>query len=61
VRRVMLDRYGWARYVADCGAQVVEKVPTNHALVPARDVHQTRVAIHSMMSSARQPTDLGLS
>jgi hypothetical protein len=42
VRRVMLDRYGWARYVADCGAQVVDKVPADHAIAGLRGARLLR-------------------
>jgi hypothetical protein len=30
VRRVMLDAYGWARFIAHCGAEVVDQVPMDH-------------------------------
>jgi hypothetical protein len=36
VRRVMLERYGWARYIADCGAQVVDEAPQDHAIAGLR-------------------------
>jgi hypothetical protein len=29
VRRVMLDAYGWARFIAHCGAEVVDEIPMN--------------------------------
>jgi hypothetical protein len=32
VRRVMLDAYGWARFIAHCGAEVVDEVPMNHRI-----------------------------
>jgi hypothetical protein len=36
VRRVLLERYGWARYMADSGADVVDEVPKDHMIVGLR-------------------------
>jgi hypothetical protein len=30
MRRVLIDRYGWARYIQDCGADVVDTCPADH-------------------------------
>jgi hypothetical protein len=32
VRRVMIERYGWTRYIADCGADVVDTVAEGHQI-----------------------------
>jgi hypothetical protein len=32
VRRVMIERYGWSRYMQDCGAQVVQALPLSHPI-----------------------------
>jgi hypothetical protein len=32
-RRVMLERYGWGRYMADCRSQVVDAVPEDHPIL----------------------------
>lgn len=40
VRRVMIDRYGLARYVADSGAQIVEALPDDH---PITGLHSARL------------------
>jgi hypothetical protein len=32
VRRVMIERYGWERYMRDCGARVVDSVPLDHPI-----------------------------
>lgn len=36
IRRVMIERYGLTRYVADCGAEVVDSVPMDHPVVGLR-------------------------
>jgi hypothetical protein len=35
-RRVMLERYGWDRYLADCRSQVVDAVPEDHPILGLR-------------------------
>jgi hypothetical protein len=42
VRRVMIERYGWSRYMADCGAQVVDAVPQDHAIPGLRGARLLR-------------------
>jgi hypothetical protein len=37
VRRVMMERYGYARYVTDSGAIVVDSVPADHPMIGLRD------------------------
>lgn len=36
VRRVFIERYGWARYIQDCGARVVDEVGEDHEIVGLR-------------------------
>lgn len=36
VRRVMIERYGWPRYIADCGAEIVDAVGDDHEIVGLR-------------------------
>jgi hypothetical protein len=42
VRRVMLDRYGWSRYISDSGAQVVDQAPADHEIVGLRGARLLR-------------------
>jgi hypothetical protein len=42
VRRVMLERYGFARYIAECGAEVVDTVPTEHEIEGLRGARLLR-------------------
>jgi hypothetical protein len=42
VRRVMLERYGWQRYIRDCGATVVDEVPEDHHIVGLRGARLLR-------------------
>jgi hypothetical protein len=42
VRRVMLERYGWARYIRDCGALVVDEVPEDHPTAGLRGARLLR-------------------
>jgi hypothetical protein len=42
VRRVMLDAYGWTRYIAHCGAEVVDQVPMTHKIVGLRGARLLR-------------------
>jgi len=42
VRRVMIDRYGPARFVKDSGAQVVHSLPADFAMVGLRDAKLLR-------------------
>jgi hypothetical protein len=42
-RRVMVERYGWGRYMADCRSQVVDAVPEDHPILGlqgARLIHK---------------------
>jgi hypothetical protein len=32
VRRVMLEQYGWSRFISDCRADVVDAVPASHPI-----------------------------
>lgn len=36
LRRVMIERYGWTRYITDCGARVVDQVPEDHPVLGLR-------------------------
>jgi hypothetical protein len=36
LRRRMLDRYGWARYIADSDARIVDRVSMNHSILGLR-------------------------
>jgi hypothetical protein len=45
VRRAMLERYGWARYIADCGAEVVDSIPPDHELVGLRGARLLRTEL----------------
>jgi len=42
VRRVMLERYGWARYIRDCGARVVDEVGEDHEIIGLRGARLLR-------------------
>jgi hypothetical protein len=42
VRRKMLERYGWARYITGCGAQIVDSVPMDHAIAGLRGARLLR-------------------
>jgi hypothetical protein len=42
VRRVMLDAYGWTRFMAHCGAEVVDQVPMDHGIVGLRGARLLR-------------------
>jgi hypothetical protein len=42
VRRVMLERYGWQRYIRDCGATVVDEVPEDHHILGLRGARLLR-------------------
>jgi len=37
IRRVMMERYGYERYIQDCDAVCVDSCPINHAIVGLRD------------------------
>jgi hypothetical protein len=32
VRRLMIELYGWERYIRDCGAEVIDRVPMDHEI-----------------------------
>ncbi|MDE2022028.1 MAG: hypothetical protein KGI71_03955 [Patescibacteria group bacterium] len=36
IRRVMMEKYGYERYMKECGAEVVDTAPDNHPLVGLR-------------------------
>jgi hypothetical protein len=36
LRRLMIERYGWARYITECGAEVVDQVPADHPILGLR-------------------------
>jgi hypothetical protein len=42
IRRVMLERYGWSRYIHDCGAEVVDSVPEDHVIAGLRGARLLR-------------------
>jgi hypothetical protein len=42
VRRVMIERYGWERYIRDCGATVVDSVPMDHPIPGLRGARLLR-------------------
>jgi len=42
VRRVMIDRYGPARYVQDSGAEVVHELPADHSMIGLRTARVLR-------------------
>jgi hypothetical protein len=42
LRRVMIERYGWERYIRDCGAQVVDAVPLDHEIEGLRGARLLR-------------------
>jgi hypothetical protein len=42
VRRVMLQRYGWTRYIAGCGAEIVDSIPMNHEIEGLRGARLLR-------------------
>jgi len=42
IRRVMIDRYGPARYAADSGATIVHELPADHAMVGLRTARVLR-------------------
>ena len=37
IRRVMMERYGYERYMRDCNAVVVDRLPSDHAMTGLRD------------------------
>lgn len=44
-RRVMIERYGWARYVADSGAEVIDTAPMDHPIRGLRGARLLRKRI----------------
>lgn len=42
VRRVMIERYGWRRYIIDCGAVIVDSVPLDHPIIGLRGARLLR-------------------
>lgn len=36
IRRVMLERYGWARYITHCGARIMDEVSMDHRIAGLR-------------------------
>jgi hypothetical protein len=45
VRRIMPERYGWARYITDCGAQIVDAVPLDHPVAGLRGARLLRTEL----------------
>jgi hypothetical protein len=45
LRRVMIERYGWRRYVIDSGAQVIDHVPDTHELPGLRGARLLRMEL----------------
>jgi hypothetical protein len=39
---VMMERYGWARYMRDCGARVVDQCADSHELIGLRGARLLR-------------------
>jgi hypothetical protein len=39
-RRILIERYGWQRYISDCGAEVIDSVPMDH---PVRGLRGARL------------------
>lgn len=50
VRRVMIDRYGPARYVVDSGATVVDELPADHPCTGLRGARLLRKDLHRDVS-----------
>jgi hypothetical protein len=42
IRRVMIERYGWTRYIADCGAEVVDRGADDHPVAGLRGARLLR-------------------
>lgn len=42
VRRAMIERYGWSRYIADCGAEVIDQTGDDHPIVGLRGARLLR-------------------
>jgi hypothetical protein len=42
VRRVLIERYGWQRYIQDCGAEVADSVPEDHPVQGLRGARLLR-------------------
>jgi hypothetical protein len=42
LRRLMIERYGWPRYISDCGAKVVDQVPMDHKIPGLRGARLLR-------------------
>lgn len=63
-RRVMIERYGWARYVCDSGAEVIDTAPMDHPIRGLRGARLLRkripgepepVVFLDMINSAPEP------
>ena len=64
VRRVMIERYGWSRYIADCGAEIVDTVLEDHPIAGLRGTKLLRkvlpdepepIVYLSMLNSTPEP------
>jgi hypothetical protein len=42
LRRILIERYGWQRYIGDCGANVVDSVPLDHPVAGLRGARLLR-------------------
>jgi hypothetical protein len=42
LRRILLECYGWQRYISDCGAEVVDSVPMDHRIQGLRGARLLR-------------------
>jgi hypothetical protein len=42
VRRLMIERYSWARYMTDSGAQVIDEAPADHPIAGLRGARLLR-------------------
>lgn len=42
VRRIMLDAYGWSRFIEHCGAEVIDQIPLNHKIQGLRGARLLR-------------------
>lgn len=64
IRRVMIERYGWKRYIADCGAEIVDQIPDDHPIVGLRgarllrkwlDTEREPIVYLEMVNASPQP------
>lgn len=51
VRRAMLERYGWSRFISDCGANVIDCAPADHPIAGLRGAR----LLSKHLSGEREP------